>query len=190
MEKATIWTIGMVMALGLGVGAIPVYDCQDEGTTYIAIDLREAEACPDPDEDFEEPRTAMMHLLQRDSELPVIGHQCHITETQQVTRCGFNSLTYGSAYSTFEKQVELTPQECRRVVQTGRMRIGGRAYNVTPGNLVMDRFFSHGHVDRNGNCRTESFLSGGQWYDRSYEETFRKILVKKIRGTHDTAMGT
>ncbi len=136
MEKAIIWMIGMVVALGLGAGAIPVYDCQDEGTTYVAIDLREAEACPDRDEDFETPQTATMHLLQRDSELPVIGHQCHITKTQQVTRCGFNYLTYGSSLSTFEKQMELTPAECRRAVQTSRMGIGGRVYNVTPGNLV------------------------------------------------------
>ena len=72
-------------------------------------------------------------MLQTDTKVPASGYQCQVTMNKEVTRCGFNSLTYGHSWPVWERGLELTPQECRTAVETGVITIEQRSYNVEVG---------------------------------------------------------
>jgi len=165
--------------------AITVYDCGHDNATFEAIDLHEPAACPDPIRDYHPPYNATVQILQTDTELPILGYQCIITITREVTRCGFNSITYGHTTPVWEQAVEVTPEECRKAVEQGDLVI-----RVTVGERMDESYFSHGYVDREGNCQTASFESGGEQFEHSYEKTKLSALVRVARGTADIAEGT
>ncbi len=185
------FTLVLVTAVALLSGApvassIPVYDCEHPATTYRAINLHEPHDCPDPVTDYLDPITRTLHVLQVDHRVPVQGYKCHVVVNKEVTRCGFNSIMYGVQWPTWNKMKELTPKECRLAMKTGKVIISGREITVEVGKKVDVSFYSHGSVDRHGNCETENFVSGGAYFKHSYERTFIKIHVDKIRGSHDT----
>ncbi len=171
------------------VAAIPVYDCEHELATHEIVDLHEAAPCPDPELDYEVPYNATVQVLQTETELPVEGHACHVVLTREVTRCGFNSITYGHSTPIWGQVVEIPPQDCRHAAATGVAKVDGRAFNATLGVRLDASYFSHGKVDENGNCETESFMSGNLWFDKSYEKTKLQITLRRIRGTADTSTG-
>ena len=180
----------LTLLLGAPVASsIPVYDCEHPATTYRAINLHEPHDCPDPETDYLDPVTRTLHVLQVDHRVPVQGYKCHVVVNKEVTRCGFNSITYGAQWPTWNEVKELTPKECRLAMKTGKVIISGREIAVEVGKKVDVSFYSHGSVDRNGNCETEDFVSGGAYFEHSYERTFIEIHVDKIRGSHDTQTG-
>ncbi len=192
-DRGAIQALGRAIMMGavalnygvIGAAAITTYDCDHTGTTYEVLDLHEPRSCPDPERDFEEPETRNLHVLQTDSEVLVHGFQCQVTVTKEVTRCGFDSITYGHSWPVWEQNLELTPQECRNAVAASEITIEGRRYAVEKGVKKTESFFSRGHVDGEGNCKTADFVSGGlQFYD-SYERTSLTILVRVIRGNYD-----
>ena len=81
---------------------------------------------------------------------------------------------------------EFTLKECRLAMKTGKVIISGREITVEAGEKADVVFHSYGSVDRNGNCETENFVSGGAYFDHSNEHTYIEIHVYKIRGFHDT----
>ena len=181
------WAVGRAILLGevalnygaIGVVGITTYDCDHTGMTYEVLDLHEPRSCPDPEKDFEEPETRNFHVLQMDSEVLVHGFPCQVTMTKEVTRCGFDSIMYGHSRPMWEQSLELMPQEYRKAVSASKITIEGRR------GSRRQSFFSRGHVDGEGNCKTTDFVSGGlQFYD-SYEQTRLTILVRVIRGSYD-----
>ncbi len=65
-------------------------------------------------------------------------------------------------------------------MKTVKVVISGSEITVEVGKKVNVSFFSHGSVDRHGNCETENFVSGGAYFEHSYERTFIGIHVDKI----------
>ena len=78
------------------------------------IDLREPQACPDPERDYEPARDQRLQILQTDTERPVSATQCIVTISKEVTRCGFDSLTYGSRWTVWQQDYEITPDSAVR----------------------------------------------------------------------------
>ncbi len=168
---------------------IPVYDCGHQATTYRAINLHEPHDCPDPETDYLDPVTRTLHVHQVDHRVPVQGYMYHVVVNKEVTRCGFNSITYGAQWPTWNEVKELTPKECRLAMKTGKVVISGREITVEVGKKVDISFYFHGSVDCHRNCETENFVSGGAYFEHSYERTFIEIHMDKIRGSHDTQSG-
>jgi hypothetical protein len=96
-QRETKLFLALVWAATTAEG-LRVFDCEDERSTVRSVDLTEPAKCDDPERDFEEPRNGTYQILQTDSTVPKMGYQCRITITKQVTRCGFNSLTYGTSW--------------------------------------------------------------------------------------------
>ena len=103
----------------LGTAAIPVYDCQDNRATKLALDLREAAPCPDPETDYDPPTTVHVQLLAADTDFPISAIRCRVRRTKEVHRCGYDSIHYGYTYSEYEAPVDVTPGECREAMATG-----------------------------------------------------------------------
>ena len=170
--------------------SLQTFDCQSEKATFQVIDLTEPAACPDPIRDFEPPVPLRVQILQTDTAVPVKAHQCRITMSKTVTRCGFTSISYGIRRAMWEKNYELTPRECENAVKYGELRVEGRNYEVPAGTKKTFVFYSHGSVDRKGNCKTSSFVTDGQLYTKSYEETILVIHLSELHGSYDLSSGT
>ena len=100
-------TLFVLFALCSQGKAIPVYDCQHRYGNTTIVDLHEAATCPAPVNDYEPAENITVQILQTDTERPVRGYSCSITITREVTRCGFNSLTYGKLTTEWARQVDM-----------------------------------------------------------------------------------
>lgn len=89
---------------------IRVFDCQDPKSTHQVLDLLAPKSCPDPIRDYLNATEESVQILMTDTSYPTLGYQCLVQVTTKVTRCGFNSITYGSVFTRWEKMVESTPQ--------------------------------------------------------------------------------
>ena len=170
--------------------AMIAYDCNHPNVTHMSIDLVQPEPWPDPDRDYEPPRKQRVQILQTASALPVQATQCLIAISKKVTRCGFDSLTYGSKWTVWQMAYEVTPKECREAATRGTIKVEGRPYKVVPNTKAAHRFYSQGSLDNEMNCyHVSGFKSGEHYFTKSYEETLVEITIKVIRGTADTATG-
>ncbi len=86
----------LMTLFGSRVDGLHIYDCEGPNTTYQVISMLEPESCPDPEEDYENPRLEVVQVLQSQEEAHVTAYQCLIKRTIWVTRCRFTSITYGS----------------------------------------------------------------------------------------------
>ena len=189
--EARTWRILMVLMITTTeTESLTDYTCNNPGAASRIIDLTEPAPCADPEQDYEQPQTRTFQVLQTDASIMVEGYQCQITLTKEVTRCGFNSLAYGSTWPAWEMEIEITPQECRDAIKTGRVEVRGHTFVAEIGRLTTSIYFSHGAVDNNGNCQVASFNSEGIYYTNSYERTVTKILITVLRGTTNLADGT
>ncbi len=187
----TAMLVGFVFfALCSPGGAIPVYDCQHRHANTTIVDLHEAATCPDPINDYEPAENITVQILQTDTERPVRGYSCSITITREVTRCGFNSLTYGKLTTEWARQVEMTPEECRKAVDAQEVSVDGRIFKVELGTALDAHYFSHGGVSSTGRCEVEDFVSGGLAFHKSYETTYVKAAILTVNAIANAATDT
>ena len=178
-----------MIALAGYSSAMRVFDCNHPESTFRPIDLLEPQPCPDPIKDFSTPVITALQILQTDTKFPVHAHQCKIVISKEVTRCGLDSITYGSEWPVWEKTLELTPNECRSAIETGTVTVEKMVYAATPGAPTTNIFFSHGSRTSDGRCMTATFTTNGILYQRSYETTILNIQIAQIRGTVDLSSG-
>ena len=170
--------------------ALTAFDCEHPNTTYQVVDLMAPAPCPDPERDYEPGRPQRLQLLQTDGQMPVTASKCQVTISKKVTRCGFNSLVYGSKWTVWQKDHELTPRECRQAVANGMIQVGHRAFKAQLNVKTTHLFYSMGGLDDDMNCNTvSSFESGGRWFRKSYEHTTLTVELQTVRGTVDQSTG-
>ena len=159
-------TAALVLAVCLarGVSAIQAFDCKSKDTAFMALDLREPAKCADPQTDFEGPFNRTVQILQTSTAITVKAYRCQATVSKQVTRCGFNGITYGSTWPMWEKEIEITPGECREALDKGRLKVLDRVYKVEQGTKTTKTYYSRGMVHTDGSCETEDFVSWKVWY--------------------------
>lgn len=188
---STLLTFVLLVATAAQRGLVKgmtTYNCQDPNATHIMVDLLEPQPCPDPDLDYERPRPQRVQILQTDTAMPVMATQCIVAISKKVTRCGFDSLTYGSKWTVWDLGYEVTPSECRKAVKAGELQVEGRKFPVTLNRKVTHRFYSQGGLDNDMNCHYEGyFKSGNDYFSKSFEETKIDITLRMIRGTANTA---
>lgn len=179
----------VLLVLGPEVRGLTVYDCNHADTTYEIIDLLEPEKCPDPVHDYEDPRAVTVQILQTDTSVPVSAYQCLLTISRKVTRCGFDSIEYGSQWTVYQDSLEITPSECRTAIDKGQIMIEGRPFRVRVGAPTTLRYYSYGGLDSAGNCKTASFMSANIWFSKSYELVVIAAEIKILRGVVDISTG-
>lgn len=75
------------------------------------------------DGSYREPRPVRIQVLMLASQVPVTNYNCLVTITQEMTRCGFNSLTHGTHPVMIDEPLHLLPQACRQAVEEKFIRI-------------------------------------------------------------------
>ena len=172
-----------------GFHLLTVYDCSSPTAQFEAIDLNEPHHCPDPVHDYDEPQEVTVQILQTDTSYPVTGFRCDVVMSRQVTRCGYDSITYGTHWPVWEQAVEMTPEECRRAVKDKTIKIDGRMLQIDLGQPTQAQYFTQGHLSTDGECEYNSFTTNGIHFSKSYELTQVTVMVTEIRGTLDVSTG-
>lgn len=169
--------------------SLQVFDCQHPEVTYKVIDLVQPATCPDPINDYAPEQESTIQILQVGTAVPVAGFLCHVTITKEVTRCGLDSITYGTTWPVWKQQWQIDPSACRKAVDTGRLKVDNDLYTLRPGEQHTFTHYSHGSFDTDGRCKVASFSTGGRSYSKSVERTIIDIELKHIHGTYNTAHG-
>ena len=170
-------------------GAFTVFDCSHPDTTYQAIDLLEPARCADPEKDFERPHNVMIQLVQTTQSVPIKGYRCKLTTTREVTTCGFTSISYGSRYTEWQKDVHLTPKECRATIRNRILEFEGRKLSIELDIPGGNSWFTHGNLGPTGHCTHGDFFSGGIHFDDAYERLELQWEFTRINGVVDTTEG-
>ncbi len=170
------------------VNGLVVYDCNDPRTDIGAYDLINPAACVDADTEYEYPITQSVQLIQTDIERPIRAKRCRIKITKEVTRGGFNGVTYASQWPVFEEILPVTQEECIQIWKTGKVTFAGGKHTVKiiRGATVTTTWISHGSISANAMCYEEKqFVSGGKTFFYSYETTLATIDISTVLGTVD-----
>ena len=176
------WTLSIIgLAINPGkIQGLKAYDCDLPGTKMEALDLRKAEDCPDPTSDFLPEESVDVQIIQTDSEISWTAHQCQVQVSRSVTRCGYNSITYGSRPTQWMKIVPLSSEECAEGIAKKEITFEGRTYrDLKLGVTKKATYFSYGRVDDHGNCETTTFVRDDHTYRKSYEFTTLLIHLNK-----------
>jgi len=185
-NNITIFTVAVALCCS-PLAAFTVFDCDAGSSTTRTIDLREPSLCKDPHTDFAEPTVQKVQIAQVGTTTPLIGYQCRATVTKQVTRCGIDSITYGSSYPVFQRPWPIAPNQCREAVKSNSLTIERRTFSISIGQPTTIQEYTHGSVDAQGSCITENFETEGVLHYNSFEQTTTTIHVLAINGIIDAA---
>ena len=165
-------------------GAITVFDCSDPASRTTTLDLTEPAPCPDPVRDFQKPTTERVQILQAEPTIPITAGQCLATITKRVNFCGFDHINYNYQLAAWMKNVEFTPEECRKAIKEKRITVENRTYNLTLEQDIRAVYWSHGSVGDTGRCTEETFVSEGRSYT-GYQEVQLELVVRLVHGQAD-----
>ena len=162
------------------------YDCEAPSTTVTKIDLTEPRICATAASHYSAPVDIVVEVIQTDLERSVEILACKAYTTKVVTRCGLDSISYGSHTSVLRRPIEISVSACRNALMMESLFLAGRAFPIEVNKMHMVEFFSHGALDQNNHCATEAFTSGGIKYDNSYETTRVEYRVRRITARLDS----
>lgn len=182
----------LLSTLILGMtSAFTVYDCDDHHTTYATIDLTEPEPCIDPTRTYQPPVNVTVQLLQMDSHASVTAYQCKVVIDKYVSRCGFDSISYGTIASVVGKVHEVTNDDCRIMARDRVFVYKGRTFKVDYNTPFESRYFTQGYLDDAHKCFSQSTcVSGGKSYENCVEETRLRIQLRAQKGQVDPTTST
>ena len=168
---------------------LPVFDCRSTDTKFRVVDLLEPKECPEPDRDYAEPKSTLIQVLQTDTNVPILGYQCKVTLSKEVTRCGFSSITYASQYPVWKQDYEIAPNQCREALTQKMLTVQNVNYRIEIGVQTHKSFIARGKLYPDGGCDTASFVAGGKEFYGAYERTEIEIYIRRIRGMADHSTG-
>ena len=166
------------------------YDCSDptKEAPYDRIDLTEVQRCADPELDYHPPEERSMQILQTESARPVVAYRCKATVDRSITKCGFNSITYGGIHLP-RREYPLAAGECKKAVKTKQWNMEGQVLHLEVPARNTHTFFSQGGVDKEGNCQTASFVQDGILYTTSYQQVTVDLVIETVHGMLDPVTG-
>jgi hypothetical protein len=160
-----------------------VYDCSHDQLKTQTIDLAAPMDFKDPETDYYPVRTTKLKIIMTDGDRPIMATQCLVLKSQEAFRCwGHPSFHYGSAKIVINQPVEVTPQEYRDALTTGKISVQGQHMDFKVGTSQFHRYNTKGGRANNGTCSITTFTRKGVTYKKSYEETTIKALISKVRG--------
>ena len=159
-----------------------VYDCGANEAVHRALDLHGPQECENIEPSHRKPINIEVQVLMVDAKAPVSAYSCQVLVTKEVSRCGYDSLHYGTQVTELEVPSHMTPAQCREAVRTGRFEYDGEVIDVVVNSPAYHSFYSHGFLADDHTCHTESFRSGKKRWYKSYELTIVKVMVRSVKG--------
>ena len=173
-------------------GALTAYDCRHPDVNISMIDVSTIQPCADPESDFHESRHEYVQVLHSGTANKIIAHRCYAEVSKEVTKCGFDSITYASVTTEWHEHYTVSIQECVRAFKEKKITIDGYTHeNVKLGGTTHRVYSVHGRFspERGGGCDVNSkpFQSGKHQFSYGFmEEVKVSITIKSIVATQDT----
>jgi hypothetical protein len=165
------------------VSGFLMYDCSHDQLKTQTIDLTAPKDCKDPATDYYPVRMTEIKIIMTDGDWPIMATQCLVLKSQEVVRCGgHSSFHYGSANIVINQPVEVTPQEYRDALITGKISIQGQQMDFDVGVSQFHRYYTEGERADDGTCSITPFMRKGVTYEKSYKETTIEVLISKVWG--------
>ena len=177
------------MASVLSKDTFSVYDCGAPDAVHRPVSLLEPDSCSDIALTHGDPVNISVQVLQTGAALTVTAYRCSLTISREVTRCGFDSISYGTIITVLDKPVHFTPQQCRTAQTFGTFVFEGQRINITLNNEMIHSYYRYGNIDNKHNCQHTSFTSGGQFFSNSYELSIIRAVVSTVKGRYNPATG-
>jgi hypothetical protein len=160
-----------------------VYDCSHDQLKTQTTDLTAPKDCKDLATDYYPVRMTQLKIIMTDGDRPIMATQCLVLKTQEVIRCGGHpGFHYGSAKIVINQPVEVTPQEFRDALITGKISVQGQRMDFTVRVSQFHGYYTEGGRALDGTCAITTLTRKGVTYEKSYEETTIKVLISKVRG--------
>ena len=189
--KLLATTIGAILLLLAGPSpALVAYDCADTqaGVPYKRIDLTETERCADAARDYDHPENVTVQILQLQDDIPVEAYRCQGSLSRRLTKCGFNSITYGTT-TLNNVELDITADLCRQAVKTGKLVVEGKELDVEAGRRTQVTYFSHGEVRSDGSCATDNFVVDNILYQGYYQQVHVEVVIEPVKGLMEVDSG-
>jgi hypothetical protein len=75
----------------------------------------------------------------------IMATQCLVLKSQEVFQCGgYPSFHYGSDNIIIDQPVEVTPQECRDTLSTGKITVQGQSVDFQVGTSKFHWYYTEG----------------------------------------------
>ena len=87
--------------------AIGAYDCEHKRAKFVELSLLEPEQCEEQQHEYGNSIEWEVQVLHIDANLRIPAYVCKYVMTKEVTRCGYDSINYGSEYSLYTVPVQL-----------------------------------------------------------------------------------
>ena len=186
----TYLTLPFLLLIPPPSNPLSAFDCRDASSSFSSINLLDTAPCDDPETDFDPPLTASAQILEISDKYSIEGFACKIIRTEEVTRCGFTSITYGSETPIYNQRIIISPEECQLAASTGRIKLIDRTFAIKVNAPSYFRYYSHGSKSSDGTCTTATFVTNGIHYTKSYQLTSLEVSIKRIRGMANSLTNT
>ena len=172
------------------IQAFTAYDCETHTERRRAISLLHPGLCQDPTEAFKAKKTIQAQVVQTYNGGLMHVYQCKVTQTRQVVRCGYDSITYTSEYTAWEQVRKLTSKQCQNAVEKGYLVLDKVTFLLQNNSVTTRTIYPFGSVSQGGHCAIESFPEAGRTFHRSFLRVHMKIEIKNRLVGVDEAQGT
>ena len=183
-RMATLIIGGLLLMLAEDAHGLTAYNCTATGKTS-RIDLLGPENCPVTEKAFGRPYHRRAQIVQSSVYRPIKMTQCRIQETAKITRCGYDSITYGTNTVAWLSPQAVDREICRKAGETGTLQYDGRTYTMeVNGPIYQARYYRHGSLTSEDRCITETFFAYNRQWESSYEEVTLSMEIATISGTY------
>ena len=165
-----------------------VYDCSHSDSVHRPILLLEPDECSDIELTHWAPVNVSVQVVETGSSILVTAYKCLLTVSREVSRCGFDSIHYGTVVSELDTPQHLTPSQCRQAVLQ-KFTFERQFINVTLNSPVVHSYYSFGKIDDDHECSHTSFTSNGRYFTDSYESTIVRAYVTTVKERYNLATG-
>ena len=169
--------------------AFTAYDCETHTERRRAISLLQPGLCQDPTESFLPKRSVQAQVIQTHQGGLMHIYQCKVTQTRQVIRCGYDSITYTSEYTAWEQVRKLTSKQCQEAVEKGLIILDQVTFPLQNNSVITETIYPFGSVSQGGHCAIESFPEAGRIFHRSFLRVHVKIEIRDRVVGVDEAQG-
>ena len=176
-----------VMCMITTACGLTAFDCTHPNATQTPLSLLQPKGCIPPQEYCQDAAKIRIQLIQTSSARPVEAYTCRLTVTSKVTKCGFDSITYGSHFPIKDKMVPVEPQTCRKAVQEGKIVYEGQEVPISPDTSRTFQYYRRGFIKTNGACTTEAFTINNIYFTGSVELRTLRVSITTTRGVVNNA---
>jgi len=174
----------VLLSLWVGISeGHSAWDCSLHGKKVETYNAADVARCTEFGRSYHPMKNTTVQIVQSHESFKTTVLQCSVFVSTSVTRCGFNSLTYGQEWVYWEKPIYLDAATCRQMWKQSSYTVGLNQHKIVRNSTSTFVVVEHGAVNSNGDCEGASFTLDGRAYSKSYMQNTYKVWMSEQLGT-------